>query len=113
MGLFSSMRDITGAASGAADGTPERRVPCKAVIVATQPMGRRGRCGHEMYTFALTVIADGRPPYQTQVGSPVPVAALPLLYPGNVVPAQRMPDGPDDDIVIEWGAALALIGATA
>ncbi len=43
----------------------------------------------------------------------MPVAALPLLYPGNTVPAKRIPDGADHDIVIDWYAALAQIAATA
>jgi len=98
---------------GSAARIRELGVPCKAVIVEAQPMGMRSRSGDDMYAFALTVLADGRPPYQTQVGNPVPVAALPLLYPGNTLPAKRMPEGADHDIVIEWDAALAQIAATA
>jgi len=98
---------------GSAAQIRELGVPCKAVIVETQPLGMSSRTGDDMYAFALTVIADGRPPYQTQVGNPVPVAALPLLYPGNTVPAKRMPNGADHDIVIDWDAALAQIAATA
>jgi hypothetical protein len=52
-------------------------------------------------------MADGRPPYQTQVGNPVPADAIPLIYPGNTVPAKRILDGADHDIVIDWDAALA------
>ncbi len=60
-----------------------------------------------MFAFVLTVMAEGRAPYQTQVGNPVPVDAVPLVYPGNTVPAKRMPDGDDHEIVIDWDAALA------
>jgi hypothetical protein len=98
---------------GSAARIRELGATCKVVIVETQPIGMRSRTGDDMYAFALTVIADGRPPYQTQVGNPVPVAALPLLYPGNTVPAKRIPDGADHDIVIDWYAALAQIAATA
>jgi hypothetical protein len=72
-------------------------------------MGMRNPAGNDMYAFVLTVIADGRPPYQTQVGNPVPADAVPLVYPGNALPAKRMPDGADHEIVIDWDAALAEI----
>jgi hypothetical protein len=83
--------------------------PCKAVIVQSQPMGMRSSTGKDMYAFVLTVIAEGRPPYQTQVGNPVPADAVPLVYPGNTLPAKRMPDGADHEIVIDWDTALAEI----
>jgi hypothetical protein len=81
--------------------------PCKAVIVESQPLGMRSRQGYDMFAFALTVLAEGRPPYQIQVGNPVPAAAVPLLYPGNTVPAKRLPDGDERELVIDWDAALA------
>lgn len=80
--------------------------PCRAVIVETQPLGMRNPRGDDMYAFLLTVLAEGRPPYQIQVGNPVPAAALPLLYPGNTVPAKRMPDGDERELAIDWQAAL-------
>ncbi len=82
-------------------------VPCKVVIVETQPLGTRNQKGDDMYAFLLTVLADGRPPFQIQVGNPVPAAAVPLLYPGNTVPAKRMPTGDEREVVIDWQAALA------
>ena len=45
------------------------------------------------------------------VGNPVPIDAVPLVYPGNTVPAKRMPDGEDHEIVIDWDAALAQAAA--
>lgn len=81
--------------------------PCKAVIVQSQPLGMRNPKGDDMYAFALTVMADGQPPYQVQVGNPVPASAVPLLYPGNTVPAKRMTSGDPRQIVIDWEAALA------
>jgi hypothetical protein len=91
----------------------ELGVPCKAVIVQTQPLGMRNPKGDDMYAFVLTVMAEGRSPYQIQVGNPVPAPAIPLLYPGNTVPARRMPDGDDRELVIDWEAALAQLATTA
>jgi predicted pyridoxine 5'-phosphate oxidase superfamily flavin-nucleotide-binding protein len=85
----------------------EGGVPCRAVIVESLPLGMRSRTGNDMYAFTLTVLAEGRPPYQVQVGNPVPAAALPLLYPGNTVPAKRMATGDDHEVVIDWDAAIA------
>ena len=89
----------------------ENGVPCKAVIVQSQPLGMRNPKGDDMYAFMLTVMAEGRPPFQIQVGNPVPAAALPLLYPGNTVPAKRMPTGDDRELVIDWQAALEQVAA--
>jgi hypothetical protein len=91
----------------------ELGVPCKAVIVQSQPLGMRSSKGKDMYAFVLTVVAEGRSPYQVQVGNPVPAAAMPLIYPGNTVPAKRMPDGDDREIVIDWEGALAQLATTA
>lgn len=80
---------------------------CKAVIVEYRPLGMKSsRSGDDMYAFILTIIADGRPPYQVPVGNPVPAEALPLLYPGSTVPAMRMEYGADHEVVIDWKAAL-------
>ncbi len=89
----------------------EQGVPCKAVIVQSQPLGMRSSTGKDMYAFMLTVLADGKPPYQIQVGNPVPDAAKPLVYPGNTVPAKRMPDGDEHELVIDWDAALAQVAS--
>jgi hypothetical protein len=86
---------------------------CKAVIVQSQPLGMRNPKGDDMYAFLLTVMAQGRAPYQIQVGNPVPAAALPLLYPGNTVPARRMPEGDDHELVIDWEEALAQLAHSA
>jgi len=95
--------------TGSAARILEQGVPCKAVIVQSQPLGMRNQKGDDMYAFILTVMAEGRSPYQIQVGNPVPAAALPLLYPGNSVPAKRMPNGDDRELVIDWQAALAQV----
>lgn len=86
--------------------------PCEAVIVQSQAMGMRSASGKDMYALLLTVMAEGMPSYQTQVGNPVPLSALPLLYPGNTVPARRMPDGAEHEIVIDWDVALAAAADT-
>lgn len=88
----------------------EEGVPCRALIVRSQALGLRSRSGHDMYAFVLTVMAKARTPYQTHVGDPVPAEALALVYPGNTVPAKRMPDGRDYEIAIDWAAALVEVG---
>ncbi len=105
---------VTMASSGDANTRSAARilecgVVCTAVIVQSQPMGMRNPAGNDMYAFVLTVMADGRSPYQTQVGNPVPANAVPLIYPGSTLPAKRMPDGADHEIVIDWDAALAQV----
>jgi hypothetical protein len=95
--------------TGSAARILEYGVPCKAVIVQSQPMGMRSSTGKDMYAFLLTVMVDGRAPYQVQVGNPVPADAVPLVYPGSTVPAKRMADGDDHEIVIDWDAALAQV----
>ena len=83
-------------------------IDCRAVIVQSQPLGTRSpTSGFDMYAFVLTVMLDGRPPYQVQVGNPVPPDAVPLLYPGNNVPAKTLPERGDQYIVIDWENALA------
>ena len=93
-------------------GSSSSGVPCKAVIVESQPLGMRNQKGDDMYAFMITVMAEGRPPYEIQVGNPVPAAAVPLIYPGNTVPAKRMPAGDERELVIDWEAALAQVAAT-
>jgi hypothetical protein len=97
--------------TGSAAQILEYGVSCRAVIVQSQPMGMRSSTGKDMFAFVLTVMAEGRPPYQTQVGNPVPPDAVPLVYPGNSLPAKRMPNGADHEIVIDWDAALAELAA--
>jgi hypothetical protein len=60
-----------------------------------------------MYALLLTVLADGAAPYQVPVGNPVPPEAVPLLYPGNNVPAKRLPSRGEKYIVVDWEAAVA------
>jgi hypothetical protein len=103
---------VTMAASGDANTGSAAEIleygePCKVVIVQSQPLGTRNPAGNDMYAFLFTVMADGRPPYQTQVGNPVPADAIPLIYPGNTVPAKRLPDRGDQYIVVDWEQALA------
>jgi hypothetical protein len=85
----------------------EQGVPCRAAIVQSQALGLRSSSGRDMYAFVLTVSAEGQPPYQTRVGSAVPAGALHLVYPGNRVPAMRIPDGAEHEVAIDWDAALA------
>ena len=93
--------------TGSAARILEAGVPCQAVITEALPLGMRTARGDDVYAFSLTVLTAGRSPYRIQVGNPVPAAAGPLVYPGNTVPAKRMPDGDDREVVIDWQAALA------
>jgi hypothetical protein len=79
--------------------------PGQAVIVASQPLGKRNPAGVDLYYFRLTVMPDGKQPYQIEVGNPTPPAALPFLYPGSRVPV-KIGAGPND-VVIDWSAAAA------
>lgn len=80
---------------------------CRVVIVEGQPLGTKNPKGLDMWAFMLTVLANDRAPYQVPVGNPVPPNAVPLIYPGNNVPAKRMPSRGDKYIVIDWEAAVA------
>jgi hypothetical protein len=87
--------------------------PCEAVIAQSQPLGMRNPKGDDMYAFLLTITTDGQAPYEIRVGNPVPAAAVPLLHPGNTLPAKRMPDGDDHEVVIDWEEALAKLAHSA
>jgi hypothetical protein len=41
-----------------------------------------------------------------QVSDRVSVDALPLLVVGTTLPAKRMPDGDDREVVIDWASTL-------
>ena len=79
--------------------------PGQAVIVASQPLGKRNPAGVDLYYFRLTVMPDGKAPYQIEVGNPTPPAALPFLYPGSRVPVKI--GAGRNDVVIDWNAAVA------
>lgn len=75
------------------------------MIVESQPLGKKNPEGVDIYAFTLTVIPEGRDPYQIQVGNPTPPAALPFLFPGSHVPVKvgTVPNA----VVIDWVAAAA------
>ncbi len=87
----------------------EHGVPCSAVIDQAQSLGMRDGSGNDIYALVLTVLGNGLPPYQTEIGNGVPADALALVYPGSTVPARRMPDGADHETAIDWDAALARV----
>ncbi|MCU1353880.1 MAG: hypothetical protein JWM05_3089 [Acidimicrobiales bacterium] len=78
--------------------------PAKAVILENQALGMKSPDGVDLYAFSLTVMGEGRPPYQVQVGNPTPAEALPLLFPGSHVPVKLGPT--PNEVVIDWTAAL-------
>jgi hypothetical protein len=79
--------------------------PGRAVIVQFQPLGKRNPAGVDLYAYRLTVMPDGKDPYQIQVGNPTPPAALPFLFAGSRVPVKigTIPNA----VVIDWEAAAA------
>ena len=79
--------------------------PGRAVIVAFQPLGRRNPAGVDIYAYQLTVMPEGKDPYQIQVGNPTPPSALPFLFAGSRVPVKigTIPNA----VVIDWDAAAA------
>jgi hypothetical protein len=79
--------------------------PGQAVIVGSQALGKRTPAGVDMYAYSLTVMPDGKDPYQIQVGNPTPPAALPFLFPGSRVPVKIGTD--PNAVVIDWDAAVA------
>jgi hypothetical protein len=79
--------------------------PAKAVIVEFQPLGKRNPAGVDLYAYLLTVMPEGRDPYQIQVGNPTPPAALPFLFAGSRVPV-RIGSIPNA-VAIDWEAATA------
>jgi hypothetical protein len=81
-------------------------IPVRAVLVQSQPLNARTQAGVDLYGLVLTVLQEGQPPRQLQLGYPVPGNCVPLLYPGSNVPAKVLPDRPDL-VAIDWDAAVA------
>jgi hypothetical protein len=79
--------------------------PARAVIVQWQPLGKKNPAGVDLYAYALTVMPEGKDPYQIQVGNPTPPAALPFLFPGSHVPVKIGSD--PNAVVIDWDQAVA------
>jgi hypothetical protein len=75
--------------------------------VRAQPLGMRHQTGDDLYALLLSIGVPGRTPFQVQVSDRVSVDALPLLVVGTTLPAKRMPDGDDREVVIDWASALA------
>lgn len=79
--------------------------PGKAVIVQSQPLGKKNPAGVDIYALVLTVMPQGRDPYQIQVGNPTPPSALPFLFAGSHVPVKIGSE--PNAVVIDWDAATA------
>ena len=80
--------------------------PARAVIVQSQPLGMKNPAGLDLYAFVLTIMVDGKAPYQIQVGNPVTPAGVPLIFPGSNLPAKYNPDGQPESVAIDWDAAV-------
>lgn len=77
--------------------------PGRAVIAQYQPIGKKNPAGVDIYAYALTVMPEGKDPYQIQVGNPTPPSALPFLFPGSHVPVKIGND--PNAVVIDWDQA--------
>ncbi len=101
---------VSSGGSSTAAGILAMGEPVTAVIVGSSPLYLKNTAGVAIYALKLTVLAEGRPPAQFDVGNPVPPEAAPLLFPGSRLPAKQMAATPDD-IAIDWTAALAAASA--
>ena len=81
--------------------------PARAVIVQSQALGMKSPKGLDMYGFQLTIMVEGKAPYQIQVGNPVTPGGVPLIFPGSNLPAKYMPDQQPESVAIDWDAAVA------
>jgi hypothetical protein len=80
---------------------------CDAEVVRTQSLGMRALNGDEIYALVLRVVVDGQIGREVEIGSPVPLAAMPLLRPGTTLPALRHSDGNDTALLLDWETAIA------
>lgn len=77
--------------------------PAEAVIVSNTPLGLRSWDGNDVHMFVLTVIPAGGTPYQVQLGNPMPMSALPHVFPGARVPVKV--GATPQDVAIDWSMA--------
>lgn len=93
-------------AQGSAAETLANGEAARAVIVEFELLNppRQDSKGNPAYRLMLTVMREGRDPYQTNVGNGVPASALPFLYPGSHVPVKVDHDDPSG-VVVDWALA--------
>jgi len=85
-----------------------RGLACKVAVLQFQDMGMTNAAGLPIYAFVLTVLPDGGKPYQVQIGNPVQIDAIPLIYPGAQLPAKVLAED-RNTVVIDFAAALAAL----
>jgi hypothetical protein len=78
----------------------------RAVIIESAPLGMKNPAGLDMYGFVLTIMAEGKAPYQIKVGNPVTPGGVPLIFPGSNLPVKYMPNGEPESVAIDWDAAV-------
>jgi hypothetical protein len=78
-----------------------RGTDCGVVVTQNQPIGLRSHEGDEIHAFVLTVVPVDGTPYQVQVGLPLPVQHLPLVFPGSRLPGKVLPEDPNS-VAIVW-----------
>ncbi len=93
---------------GSAADVLARGLACKVAVLQFQDMGMTNAAGLPIYAFVLTVLPDGGKPYQVQIGNPVQIDAIPLIYPGAQLPAKVLAED-RNTVVIDFAAALAAL----
>ncbi|HET9168491.1 MAG TPA: hypothetical protein VFN97_03610 [Actinospica sp.] len=78
--------------------------PAYAVVISGEPLNMTNAQGVPMFAFDLTIMPEGRDPFQVRAGMPTPPRALPLIFPGSRVPVRFLPDNPNA-VVIDWLSA--------
>lgn len=103
-----TVRAPQGKPGGSAADVLARGLACRVAVLQFQDMGMTNAAGLPIYAFVLTVLPEGGKPYQVQIGNPVQMDAIPLIYPGAQLPAKVLAEDPNT-VVIDFAAALAAL----
>ena len=85
--------------------------PCTVDVLAVIPLNQLTQDGLAATGLVLQVHRDGVPPYQAQIGTHIPDAAVALVIPGATLPARWVPGiGEPTDVNMvtpDWPAIVA------
>ncbi len=85
--------------------------PCTVEVLAVIPLNQLTQDGQPATGLVLQVHRDGVPPYQAQIGTHIPDAAVALVVPGATLPGRWVPGvGEPTDVNLvtpDWPAILA------
>jgi hypothetical protein len=94
------------AAAGSAAHVLEAGLPAQVIVRHAQRLGIQNPQGLDMYALTLSVMIEGREPYDVSVGNPVPPEGAAMLIPTTPLPARVLADNPQA-VVIDWTLALS------